>query len=118
MKELFIATKNPKAPNFTPAQEARLEAAAAEHGTLNAALAAELATEMGKTTRSIIAKIVRMELPYTVKQPTTKTGEPVASKATIVAEIAAVVGGNLEGLEKAPKAALHALRRFVGSREG
>ena len=108
--------KTPKAPNFTPAQEQAIRDRADELGTLDAASAAALATEMGKTTRSLIAKIVRMELPYATKQPVTKTGEPVASKSKIVAEIAAVVGGNLDGLEKAPKAALQALRRFTASR--
>lgn len=74
-----------------------------------------LGDELGKSSRSIIAKIVRMGLPYERKQPTTKTGEPVTNKAKLVAEIGQVVSGNLEGLEKAPKPALVALRNFVAA---
>jgi hypothetical protein len=70
---------------------------------------------MGKSSRSIIAKVIRMGLPYERKQPTTKTGEPVTNKAKLVAEIGAVVAGNLDGLEKAPKPALVALRNFVAA---
>ena len=104
-----------KTPNYTEAQEARIRERAEEVGTLNAAVAAELADELGKTPRSIIAKIVRMNLPYATKQPTTKNGEPVTKKETLVSEISEIVGVNLEGLEKAPKPVLHALARFAAS---
>lgn len=111
-KELFIAKE--KTPNYTEAQENAIRARA-EAGPLNAAAAAELAEAMGKSPRSVIAKIVRMGLPYATKQPTTKTGEPVTKKDALVSQIAAVVEGNLDGLEKAPKPALYALARFVAS---
>lgn len=100
-----------KAPNYTEAQETRIR----EMAPLNADKAAELGAEMGKSARSVIAKAIRMGVAYDRKQPTTKTGEPVTSKAKLVEEIGAVVAGNLEGLEKAPKPALHALARFVAS---
>lgn len=103
-----------KVPNFTEAQEARIREAAAD-GPLNLASATELANELGKTPRSIIAKIVRMNLPYVRKVPTTKTGEPIVSKTKLVEQISAVVEGNLEGLEKAPKPALQALARFASA---
>ncbi len=101
-----------KTPNYTPEQEAAITAAS-EAGVLNATVAAELAASMGKTTRSVIAKIVRMNLPYAVKAPTTKSGDPVTKKETIVSEIAALIGANLDGLEKAPKPALFALRQHL-----
>lgn len=98
-----------KAPNFTPEQEQSIRDAA----PLNQQKARELAAAMGKTERSITAKAVRMGVAYERKQPTTKNGGKVEKKETIVAEIAALVSGNLDGLDKAPKAALQALRNFV-----
>lgn len=106
-----------KAPNFTPAQEQRIRDFAAENGA-NVASATVLSAEMGKSPRSLIAKMVRMELGYVSKQPTTKSGDPVTSKTDLVASIATIVSGNLDGLEKAPKAALHALARFANSHNG
>lgn len=103
-----------KVPNFSAAQEQRIRDAADE-GTLNADVAATLATEFGKTSRSVIAKIVRMGLPYATKQRTTKSGDPIVSKAKLVEQIGAVVAGNLEGLDKAPKPALQALARFASA---
>lgn len=98
-----------KDPNYTEAQESAIRAAAAE-APLNAERCAALATEFGKTARSVIAKAIRMNVPYARKEPTTKDGQPIEKKGDLVAEIAAVVGGNLDGLEKAPKPALVALR--------
>lgn len=104
-----------KEPNYTAAQEQRIREAADQHGKLNASIAAGLADEMGKSARSVIAKITRMALPYATKEPTTKNGDPVVKKGDLVARIGEVVEGNLEGLDKAPKAALHALARFVAA---
>lgn len=103
-----------KTPNYTPEQEARIRERAAE-GSLNQTVATELATEFGKTPRSVIAKITRMELPYARKQPVTKTGEPVESKLDIVAQIAMLVEGNVEGLEKASKGALQRVRNALAA---
>jgi hypothetical protein len=98
-----------KAPNYTEAQEARIR----EMAPLNKAGAEALAAEFGKTVRSVIAKAVRMNVGYERQQPVTKTGEPVTKKETLVSEIAAIVGANLDGLEKAPKPALHALANWA-----
>jgi hypothetical protein len=103
-----------KAPNYSEAQEQRIRDCA----PMNAARAAELGAEFGKSPRSVIAKAIRMGVAYERKQPTTKTGEPVTKKETLVSQIAEVVEGNLDGLEKAPKPALHALARFVASVSG
>jgi hypothetical protein len=98
-----------KAPNFTPEQEAMISAAA----PLNQEKARALAASMGKTERSITAKAVRMGVTYIRKQPVTKAGGKVEKKETIVSEISALVEGNLDGLDKAPKAALQALRNHL-----
>lgn len=101
-----------KDPNYTEAQEAFIRAESLK-GPLNADAAARIGEALGKSSRSVIAKVIRMQLPYERKVAVSKTGEPVTKKETLVAEIGAVVSGNLDGLEKAPKAALIALRNFV-----
>ena len=98
--------KTEKAPNFTPAQEQAIRDAA----PLNQAKSRELAAQFGKTERSVTAKAVRMGVAYERKQPATKSGAPVERKEAIVAQIASLVSGNLDGLEKAPKTALQVLR--------
>lgn len=105
-----------KVPNYTDAQVERIRALAAERGA-NAATAAILAEELGKTVRSVTAKMVRMDIGYAAKERTTKSGDPIVSKDDLVAEIGKVVEGNLAGLEKAPKAALQALARFAANGE-
>lgn len=105
------ATSKKSASKYSAAQEQAIRAAAAT-GPLNQDVANRLAAEFGEgfTGKSVIAKITRMGLPYARKVAVTKTGGKVESKQDIVAEIAAVVAGNLDGLDKAPKAALQALR--------
>jgi hypothetical protein len=100
-----------KTPNYTEAQEQRIR----DEAPLNKAKAEMLAAEFGKSLRSVIAKAVRMDVGYQRQQPTTKTGEPVTKKETLVSEIAAIVGANLDGLDKAPKPALHALAAWARS---
>lgn len=97
------------APKFTAEQEARIW----ELEPLNQEKARLLATEFGKTERSVAAKAVRMGVTYIRKQPATKSGAPIERKEAIVKEIATIVAENLDGLEKAPKAALQAIRDFV-----
>jgi hypothetical protein len=94
-----------KQVNYTEAQEAMIREAAAD-GPLNLEKATALASAMGKKPRSIIAKAVRMDLPYAKRVPTTKTGEPITRKETLVEKIAEYVAGDLSGLEKASKPAL------------
>lgn len=101
------------ASKYTAAMEAAIQAAA----PLNQAKATELAAKFGAgfTGRSVTAKAVRMGVAYERKVAVTKTGAKVESKEKIVAEISALVGVALEGLEKAPKPALQALRDFVAA---
>ena len=91
--------------NYTAAQEARL----AEFDVIDNDLAIDLAAELGKDVRSIRAKAVRMGL-YKAKDKVSKTGGKIESKEAIVADIAALIGKNLDGLEKAPKLVLQELR--------
>jgi hypothetical protein len=91
--------------NYTEAQEAELMAA----GVIDNDLAIEFAAKFGKDVRSIRAKAVRMGL-YKAKEKVSKTGGKIESKEEIVADIAALVGKNLDGLEKAPKLVLQTLR--------
>lgn len=93
------------AKNYTEAQEAELAAA----GLIDNELALEFAAKFGKDVRSIRAKAVRMGI-YKAKEKVSKTGGKIESKEAIVADIAANVGKNLDGLEKAPKLVLQTLR--------
>lgn len=91
--------------NYTEAQEAELAAA----GLIDNDLALEFAAKFGKDVRSIRAKAVRMGI-YKAKERVSKTGGKIESKEAIVADIAALVGKNLDGLEKASKQSLIAIR--------
>lgn len=91
--------------NYTEAQEAELMAA----GEIDNELAIEFAAKFGKDVRSIRAKAVRMGI-YKAKERVSKTGGKIESKEAIVADIAKIVGRNLDGLEKASKQSLIAIR--------
>jgi hypothetical protein len=93
------------------------EAAIRAEPVLNQEVANRLAASFGPafSGRSVIAKINRMGLKYDRKQPTTKTGDPVEKKDGLVAEIATIVGANLDGLDKAPKPVLQTLRDYLAA---
>ena len=91
--------------NYTEAQEAELLAA----GIIDNDAAIEFAAKFGKDVRSVRAKAVRMGI-YKAKEKVSKTGGKIESKEAIVKDIADLVGKNLDGLEKAPKQVLVALR--------
>ena len=67
-----------------------------------------LSAEFGKTTRSIVAKLVR-EGVYQAAPRVTKTGAPVVRKSEIVSQIQDALGVELATLEKASKADLEKL---------
>jgi len=69
---------------------------------------AKLSAEFGKTTRSIVAKLVR-EGVYKAAPRVTKTGAPVIRKAELVAQIQEVLGVEFSTLEKASKQDLELL---------
>ena len=92
-----------KKVNYTAEQIAVLENAQ----PLNQAIAVELAEQLGKTSRSIIAKAKSLGLDYEVKVKPAK--RVAASKADLVNAIAKAVDADdnsLTGLEKAPMIAL------------
>jgi len=98
------------APKYTAQMEQRIR----ETSPLNQATTDALAAEFGLTGASVRAKISRMAgVKYERKIATTKTGAPVEHKDAIVAQLAELVGANLDGLDKAPKPALQALRDFL-----
>lgn len=69
---------------------------------------AELATRLGRSTKSITGKLSHEGI-YKKQQYTTKTGEPPVTKKELVANISSLLKGDvayLEGLDKAPKQAL------------
>ena len=74
---------------------------------------AKLSQEFSKTTRSIVAKLVR-EGVYKAQQRVTKTGAPVIRKAELVSQIQDALGVELLTLEKASKADLEKLLSKVG----
>ena len=96
--------------NYSEAQEAILAAA----GIIDNAKAIELASQLDKDVRSIRAKAVRMGI-YKAAEKVSKTGGKVESKESIVADIAKIVGKNLDGLEKAPKVALQIIRSKIAA---
>lgn len=98
---------------YTPAMETRIR----EYGPLDQAAATALAAEFGEgfSPRSVIAKITRMGLPYARKVATNKSGGKIESKEDIVSEISKLVGATLDGLDKAPKPALQAVRDFLAA---
>ena len=69
---------------------------------------AKLSQEFNKTTRSIVAKLVR-EGVYQAAPRVTKTGAPVVRKADLVAQINEALGVELSTLEKASKQDLESL---------
>jgi hypothetical protein len=91
--------------NYSESQEAEMLAA----GIIDNAKALEFAARFGKDVRSIRAKAVRMGI-YKAAEKVSKTGGKIESKEAIVADIAKIVGKNLDGLEKAPKTALQIIR--------
>jgi len=67
-----------------------------------------LAKKLGKSVRSIIAKLSR-EGVYVAQPKVTKTGEPVVRKAELVAQLSIHFGIELPTLVKASKADLQKL---------
>ncbi len=98
--------------NYTPEMLAVIKG----YDAFNKATATEIAAKIGKSPRSVIAKIKSMGLSYTVQRPVRKDGSPVSRKADTVAAIAKALDMELEdldGLAKAPRSALIALLREI-----
>lgn len=70
-----------------------------------------LAVAMGKTARSVIAKLSRSGV-YKAKEAVTKSGEPAVKKEALADELGALIGateGEIESLAKANKTVLNKL---------
>lgn len=92
-----------KVVNYTPEQSAKMKT-----DYLNGVTVESIAAEMGKTVRSVIAKLSREGI-YKKKEYVTKTGEKPVSKDTHADAIGAVLGlseGEVDSLTKANKTAL------------
>ena len=99
-------------PNYTPSMLAVIKG----YDSFNKETATEIAAKIGKSPRSVIAKIKSMGLSYTVQRPVRKDGSPITRKTDTVIAIAKALDMDaleLEGLTKAPKAALEALLREI-----
>ena len=99
-------------PNYTP----EMLAVIAGYDSFNKETATEIADKIGKSPRSVIAKIKSMGLPYAVQRPTRKDGSAITRKSDTVLAIAKALdmdADDLDGLTKAPASALSALLREI-----
>ena len=104
--------KLPTQPNYTPAMLAVI----GEYDRFDKAVAIEIAGRINKSPRSVIAKVKSMGLDYAVQRPVRKDGSAISRKIDTVLAIAKALDMDaleLEGLTKAPKAALEALLREI-----
>lgn len=103
---MTATTKTAKPVNYTAEQTAAMVAAYV--ADKSEATVAALALEMGKTVRSVVAKLSR-EKVYVAKEYKTKTGEKVQKKDETADAIGAVLKmteSEIESLTKANKTAL------------
>jgi pantoate kinase len=105
-----IMTDTVRVPNYTDEMVTAMVADYEANPTQETV--AKLSQEFSKTTRSIVAKLVR-EGVYKAQQRVTKTGAPVIRKAELVAMIQEQLGVELPTLEKASKADLEVLVRSI-----
>ncbi len=105
-------TTKTAAVNYSDDQVAAIMAAAAgAGGKINAAIAGELAAEMGKTARSLIAKASRMGI-YSAKTYERKDGSKVEAKDVTADAIGNILGlseADTDSLAKANRRALQAI---------
>ena len=107
IKEKIMAQTNAVRPkNYTDEMVAQMTAAYTANPTRETVDA--LAKQLGKSVRSIIAKLSR-EGVYVAQPKVTKTGEPVVRKAELVSVVEAHFGIALPTLVKASKADLQRL---------
>lgn len=107
----------PATTNYTQDQEAKMVALYTEASTdaERKATVSQLAQELGKSTRSIVAKLSSLKV-YQTPAKTTKAGKAIVRKSAIVADIASTLdieASAIESLEKATKADLETLLKAV-----
>tara|TARA_R110000737_G_scaffold243598_2_gene254677 strand:- start:111 stop:488 length:378 start_codon:yes stop_codon:yes gene_type:complete len=99
-------TEATRTPNYT---DEMVEAMVADYeANPTPDTVAKLSEEFSKSTRSIVAKLVR-EGVYKAAPRVTKTGAPVIRKSDLVAQINETLGVELITLEKASKQDLESL---------
>lgn len=99
-----------KAVNYTPEQTSKMVADYQAGTTVET-----IANELGKTVRSIVAKLSR-EKVYVAKTYVSKTGEAVIKKDSVADYIGDALGlgeADTESLTKANKNALKAIADFI-----
>lgn len=108
-------TEVTRTPNYTDEMVDAMVAEYSSNPTKDTV--SSLAREFNKSTRSIVAKLVR-EGVYKAQPRTTKTGAPVVRKSEIVAEISVELGAiaGFPSLEKASKADLQNLLALIQAR--
>jgi len=105
-----MTAKTEKTVNYTPEQTAKMVADYAAGVTVEA-----LAAELGKTVRSIVAKLSR-EKVYKAKEYVSKTGEKPVKKdehADYIGQALALSENDTDSLTKANKVALKAIADFI-----
>ena len=99
-----------KAVNYTPEQTAKMIA------DYQAGVAVEsIAQDLGKTVRSVVAKLSR-EKVYKAKEYVSKTGEKPVKKdawADFIGEALGMTEADIESLTKANKTALAKIAEFI-----
>ena len=101
-----IMTEVTKAANYT---DEMVDAMVADYqDSPSKDTVAKLAKEFNKSTRSIVAKLVR-EGVYVAAPRVTKAGAPVVRKSELVAQVQELLGVEMPTLEKASKQDLESL---------
>lgn len=106
-------TEKTKVVNYTPEQTESMVRSYTEAPTKETV--EKLAADLGKSTRSVIAKLSR-EGVYKKAEYVGKTGEKPIKKDSLVGEIAEAMSlteDKLDGLEKAPKGVLRLILAAV-----
>jgi hypothetical protein len=107
IKTLLFRRKNTMAQaNYTEAMTEKMIAQYSANPTRDTVDA--LARELGKNTRSVIAKLSR-EGVYKAQPRVTKSGEPIVRKAELLVQIQDTLGQEFPSLVKASKADLQRL---------
>ena len=108
----------PKTVNYTDEMTATMKskyiAVACEPESVRDAMVKELAAELGKSERSIRAKLSR-ENVYVPKTPVAKDGQPAVNKATLAGILSIVAGVPLTSAEKLTKVDLKNLISVIES---
>ena len=105
-----------KAQTYTEDQVSKMVSAyeAADTDEGRAEVVESIAEEFGKSVASVRSKLVR-EGVYVKKTRTTKTGEPVVSKADLVNQIADAIGEDAEVIESLEKATKVTLQKILSA---